>query len=382
MGRLNRRLLLASAAGLLAVKGCAPVQGRIEIPPAETPSASEEHQTLEGLRPPKRKDRPVVGIVVASGAETTDVVVPFSVLAQSGLVDLHIVAKQVSPIRLRPALSILPSIDTATFDRKFPQGADYLIVPAMIGIDDPILFEWLRRQHQGGAVICGICSGALVLSAAGLIGPRRATTHWSRVAELRQANPTMTWVKNRRYVVDDRLSTTTGISASLPFSLALVEAIGSREHAQRLARTLGASSWGAAHDSDAFHYTVDTVATEIANLGEFWNHVSFEIPVHDGVDELALALISDAYCETERASARAIGNTKSVVVGERGLAIIPSRTRNGASPAYLPRISAGRALDWALFDVSRRFGSESARLAALNMEYPFARQSLVQRGPT
>ncbi len=85
-----------------------------------------------------------------------------------------------------------------------------------------------------------ICDGTLVLANAGLLEGRRATGHWSEIDDVAKAHPTMQRVRDRRYVVDRGVVTTTGVSASVPVSLALVEAIGGRDRATALAREIGA----------------------------------------------------------------------------------------------------------------------------------------------
>nr|QQZ51993.1 DJ-1/PfpI family protein [Phenylobacterium glaciei] len=84
------------------------------------------------------------------------------------------------------------------------------------------------RPGRQGATIVSICEGARVLANAGLLHDRRATTHWSALKGLTKAYPDTTWVRDRRYVQDGAVISTTGVSASIPASLALVEAIAGR----------------------------------------------------------------------------------------------------------------------------------------------------------
>ena len=121
--------------------------------------------------------------------------------------------------------------------------------------DDPAVIAWIKAQHGKGATIVSICDGSLTLSAAGLLEGRKATGHWYSIAPLRKQNPTMTWVRDRRYVVDRGVATSTGITASIPLMIALVEAIGGRAEAQKLAMRLGATDWDARHGSSAFQLT-------------------------------------------------------------------------------------------------------------------------------
>jgi len=97
-------------------------------------------------------------------------------------------------------------------------------------------------------------------------------------------------VRDRRYVQDGPIITTTGVSASIPASLALVEAIGGRDIAAATARRMGVTSWGAYHRTGDFHLTKTEIARALATVAAVWTHETVEAPIADGVDEVALAL--------------------------------------------------------------------------------------------
>lgn len=366
---MDRRTFAAGAA--LGLAGCAAgVAG--EAPAPTPPDAAERARTIAALRPPKRA-RPVVAVLCSPhGSETVDVIAPYSVLHQSGLADIQVVSPTLASIPLMPALSISPQQTLASFDAAWPDGADYVIVPAMHSADDPEIVAWIRRQHEGGAFIAAICAGALVVSNAGLIQHRRATTHWYRVDELRRANPAMDWIRDRRYVVDEGVATTTGISAALPFSLAMVEAIGGAGAAERAAVQLGVESWDAGHDSGVFHLSGGMVWAAVRNRAAFWAQDRIGIPVREGVDELALALAADAYSETYRSSAFAIAEGAGPIRSRRGLDFVPTGSDHiDFITPMLASEAPARALDAALEDIASRYGRATAAFAALNMEYPW-----------
>jgi len=72
-------------------------------------------------------------------------------------------------------------------------------------------------------------------------------------------------------VVDGGVATTTGISASMPMSLTLIEAIAGREKAETVGRDLGLKHWDVRHDSEAFQFTRPFALTAIGNMVAFWN---------------------------------------------------------------------------------------------------------------
>jgi putative intracellular protease/amidase len=95
-----------------------------------------------------------------------------------------------------------------------------------------------------------------------------------RIKELRDRHPAIHYVADRRLVVDGGVATTTGITASMPMSLTLIEAIAGRDKAEAVARGLGLTDWDARHDSGAFQFTRPFALTAIGNTLAFWNRES------------------------------------------------------------------------------------------------------------
>jgi transcriptional regulator GlxA family with amidase domain len=362
-------LLLLAGAGLGALVLSLPrARARSDSAPA-APDA-ERAELIAALRPPKRA-RPVIAVLAHNGGtETTDFLVPYGVLRASDAADVAAVALRDGPVTLMPALKVRAQLDLAAFDALHPDGADYVIVPAMHHSDDPALLAWLSAQARSGAIVVGICDGAWVLGAAGLLDGRRATSHWFSVRRLRKSFPSMTWAEDRRYVVDRRVATTTGVSASIPISLTLVEAIAGRERAVELARDFGVAGFGAAHASRAFALDRPAVETAALNFLEFWSHDTVTIPLADGVDEVALALTADAYARTYRTSVRSRARSPEVRT-RGGLRVIADSTGDGADPASEVRVPAPgtSALDAALEGIAARYGARTANFAALQLEY-------------
>ena len=276
--------------------------------PVAPPIEESEHaRTIDALRPPKR-NRPVIAIIALNDAtEVTDLLVPYGVLSHANVADVTVVAEHASPVRLHPfsALGRGPELlrvesqsTTRTFDERYPDGADYVVVPALEPRNDQHVLDWIMAQHRKGAKIFSVCAGSLTLAAAGLLDGRPATTHWAYIDALRKAHPTMQWVPDRRYVAADGISTSTGITASIPVTVALVEAIAGRTKAEQLARALGVANWDARHRSSAFQLTWEDQKAFLRNWLSLWRRETVGVPVSEGVDEIVLALTADAYSRT------------------------------------------------------------------------------------
>src|SRR5262245_6331253 len=222
---MNRRLILWSVAGtaglagalfgtwLLSLPSATPVA---EAPPLAT---AESEAILSGLKPPKRK-RPLIAVIgINDATETTDYLMPYGIFRRSDVADAMLLATALGPVKLYPALTVEPHATVGEFDRRHPDGADYVMVPAMSRDDDPAVLAWLRQQAAKGATIVGVCAGAKIVGEAGLLDGKRATTHWYYVEELRKDHPSIRYVPDRRVVVDRGVATTTGITASIPLAL-------------------------------------------------------------------------------------------------------------------------------------------------------------------
>src|SRR5690606_23082846 len=126
-----------------------------------------------------------------------------------------------------------------------------------------------------------------------LLKDHRATTHWWYLSKFLKIDPSIDYVRDRRMVADDRVVTTTGISASMPVALMLIEAIAGRAKAEEVAQDLGSHHWGAEHASDALRLTRDFATTVLGNVMAFWQGDSWQSEVEEGVDEVSLALVTD-----------------------------------------------------------------------------------------
>ncbi|MBV8620591.1 MAG: GlxA family transcriptional regulator [Curvibacter sp.] len=99
-------------------------------------------------------------------------------------------------------------------------------------MEDPRLLHWVRSTEQAGRRLASVCSGSLVLAAAGVLQGRRATTHWSRSAGLRRRFPEVRLEADRIFVNDGQIWTSAGISAGIDLALALL----TRDQGEALAR--------------------------------------------------------------------------------------------------------------------------------------------------
>jgi transcriptional regulator GlxA family with amidase domain len=337
--------------------------------------ATETAAVLEALQPHKR-ERPVVAVIGLNDAtETTDYIVPASIVRRADVADVLLVAAAEGPVQLYPALNAVePDATIAEFDAAHPDGADYVIVPAMSRDDDPAVMTWLRQQSDKGAMIISVCAGAKVAAAAGLLEGKHATTHWYYLKELLSRNPTIDYVADRRFVIDGRVASTTGITASVPMMLTLIEAIGGRDKAEAVARDLGVDHWDARHASSAFRFSRPFASTVLGNVLAFWNREEFGIPLEAGIDEVALAHIADAWSRTYRSKAVTYAASGAPVVTANGIRVLPGKVTETWPADRQVSVHADQpsetALDLNLAAIAGRYGAATAKVVAMQLEYP------------
>jgi putative intracellular protease/amidase len=343
------------------------------VAPPPVPQA-EMDRIVAALVPTKRPTRPVVAILgINEGTETTDYLMPYGILKRADVAEVVALATRPGTIELYPALQVEPQATIAEFDAKYADGADYVIVPAMHRDDDPDALKWIRSQAEKGAIIIGVCVGVTVVANTGLLDGKRATTHWYVLADMLEEHPGIHYVRDRRFVADDGVLTTTGISASMPMSLTLIEAIAGREKAKTVASELGLTHWDSWHASDSFKFTRPFALTAIRNKLAFWKHEELGIELKPGVDEVALALVADAFSRTYRAQAVTYAASADVVTTRGGLRLRPDVVKGGWHPdtqlAPLWERPPALALDGALADIRSRYGASTRSMVAMQLEY-------------
>jgi transcriptional regulator GlxA family with amidase domain len=369
-------ILIAGAAGFAGWLFTRPPATAVAAAPAIPQEEAEA--TLAALKPPKR-ERPLIAVIgINDATETTDYLMPYGILRRADVADVVAVATDRGPVTLFPALKVAPDMTVAEFNERHPDGADYVIVPAMSRDDDAAALHWIRTQAAKGALVVGVCAGAKVVAAAGLLDGKRATTHWYYLDELRGEHPSINYVADRRLVVDQGVATTTGITASMPAMLTLIEAIAGREKAEAVASDLGLAAWDARHDSDAFRFTRSFALTAIGNTAAIWNWEKLGIELAPGADEVVLALVADAWSRTFRSRALTYAPSGAAMQSRNGLRIIPDRVETNWPAGE--RVSSGdqppaKALDLALHQIAQRYGARTVNFVAAQLEYDLKRSS-------
>jgi len=157
----------------------------------------------------------VIGMVLFRRLTQLDLTGPFEVFARLPNTRVHLVAHDLEPVETDRGLTILP---TVTFG-DCPQ-LDVVFVPGGPGqqdvMDDETVLAFLRRQARGAQYLTSVCTGSLVLGAAGLLKGKRATCHWTAIDFLADLGAIPT---SERVVVDGNVVTGAGVASGIDFAL-------------------------------------------------------------------------------------------------------------------------------------------------------------------
>ncbi|MFO1039030.1 MAG: DJ-1/PfpI family protein [Geminicoccaceae bacterium] len=171
-----------------------------------------------------------IGFVLFPRLTQLDLTGPFEVFARIPDAKVHLAWKSLDPVIADTGLGLLP---TVTFETC--PDLDVLCVPGGPGVnallDDDAVLAFLRRQGAHARYVTSVCTGALVLGAAGLLEGYRAATHWASMDFLESfgAVPTRT-----RVCTDRNRITGGGVTAGIDFGLRLAAELRGQATAERI----------------------------------------------------------------------------------------------------------------------------------------------------
>src|SRR4030081_3583217 len=171
-----------------------------------------------------------IGLLLFPKLTQLDLTGPLQVFGGLPGAKIHLIWKRIEPV---PSDSVLMLTPTITYE-DCPQ-LDVICVPGGAGADDLVndeeTLDFLRKQAKAAKYVTSVCTGSLVLGAAGLLEGYNATTHWSAMQYLSAfgANPTKT-----RVCVDRNRITGGGVTAGIDFALTLVSLLTNRKTAETI----------------------------------------------------------------------------------------------------------------------------------------------------
>ncbi|MEU1346640.1 DJ-1/PfpI family protein [Streptomyces sp. NPDC005786] len=170
-----------------------------------------------------------IAILLFDRFTALDAVGPYEILCRAPGAETVFVAESAGAVR-NDSGSLALVADRALDDAP---AADLLIVPGGPGqsaqMGNEALLGWLRRADATSTWTTSVCTGSLLLAAAGLLDGRRATSHWLALETLKEYGVEPT---GERVVTDGKYVTAAGVSAGIDMGLTLLGRIAGDEHAQ------------------------------------------------------------------------------------------------------------------------------------------------------
>ena len=171
-----------------------------------------------------------IGLLLFPDITQLDLTGPYEVFTKFPETDVHLVWKTLDPVRAAGGMRLLPT----TVFADCPS-LDLICVPGGAGmnplLNDEETLDFVRRQASGARYVTSVCTGSLVLGAAGLLGGKRATTHWMSLPMLSAfgCEPVA-----ERVVVDGGTITGGGVTAGIDFALTIAGELFGAETARRI----------------------------------------------------------------------------------------------------------------------------------------------------
>jgi transcriptional regulator GlxA family with amidase domain len=183
----------------------------------------------------------VIGIALFDGAEELDWAGPWEVLAAWAQqfpddgVRVFTLARSEGPVTCAKGLRVLPDETWET-----APALDVLVYPGGRGtrreLGDEAVLDWIRGAAERGTVVASVCTGSLVLAAAGLLDGKPATTHWGSLELLPTLGRGIEVRPDDRFVDNGNVITAAGVSAGIDMALHLVARLHSPERAREVRR--------------------------------------------------------------------------------------------------------------------------------------------------
>ncbi|GAA1815958.1 DJ-1/PfpI family protein [Luedemannella flava] len=159
-----------------------------------------------------------IAILLYDKLTALDAVGPYEVLSRMPGATVRFVAREAGPIRADAGLGL--HADLAFADLPHP---DIVLVPGSSdptgALSDPATLDWVRTAHATATWTLSVCSGSLILAAAGVLAGRRATSHWACMELLGAMGATPV---EERVVTDGNVVTAAGVSAGIDLALRFV----------------------------------------------------------------------------------------------------------------------------------------------------------------
>ena len=184
-----------------------------------------------------------IGIYIYNEAEVLDFSGPFEVFSTASRIyenknpfTTFLVSEDGKTINARGGYSVNPA-----YGFKDAPKLDILIVVGGVHtqeIKKTNVLDWIRQKSANATAIASVCTGVFLLAEAGVVSNHTVTTHWEDIPDLKSNYPNLKIAKSKRWVMDENIITSAGISAGIDMSLYLVSILYSKNKKKKTAKQM------------------------------------------------------------------------------------------------------------------------------------------------
>jgi transcriptional regulator GlxA family with amidase domain len=316
------------------------------------PEATEP-PSFEGALPalpvPDPNNKIAVVLSSAHGAEITDTLPPFEILADSGEFNVYSVAPErtvlplISGSNRATTLDFLPHFSYAEYAAQVGRDPDLIVIPWMPGYTperDADMLQWIRTHAGPQTTVLSICIGGTILADTGLLDGRTATDNVGAMPDVMSRYPGTTWVPNVRWYDDGNMVESTTLTSGIDATLHIVDRFAGRATALDVARQIGYvntsflddPSWNWPKEQWPTPQSLDDRFGSVLLTAAFRPQQNVGVPLFDGVSEAGLAGLIDPQYVSLNLRTFAIAPERSVVRSRNGFHFVP-RYDFGTMPA-------------------------------------------------
>ncbi len=186
-----------------------------------------------------------VGIFLFNEIEVLDFAGPFEVFSLAmhpntdhKIFDVVTVSQWGEMITARNGLKVQPDYSFANLPN-----IDILIIPGGYGareveINNPVVINWISQMAKDVRILASVCTGAFLLAKAGILDGKKITTHWASLDRLEKEFPSCRVVRDVKFVDEESIITSGGISAGINMSFHLLKKLASIDVAKATAKRM------------------------------------------------------------------------------------------------------------------------------------------------
>lgn len=188
-----------------------------------------------------------IGILIFDDVEELDFCGPWEVFTMANEVaakrglervhDVRLIGETLEPIRCAKGMRVLPDYTRQDCDKL-----DILLIPGGFGTrrlaTDAMTLAWIAKVAASAEWVTSVCTGSLLLCAAGLAAGRKITTHWAHIEMLKERGQAAAVLEDYRYVRDGNVVTAAGVSAGIDMALWLTGQLHGPDLARQVQRAI------------------------------------------------------------------------------------------------------------------------------------------------